>query len=185
MSRTGQLLKFGIILGMICLAATFVLAVTYEITKPRIDAELKREEQEALKTIMPDADSFDEKTIDDIKYFEALKGDNLIGYCIRTTATGYSGYIRMIIGIDRDGIIKGIEILEQYETPGLGAKIVEIRRGETEPWFLKQFVGKSAKTVEIKKNIDAITGATISSEAVTDAVNKTVNEFLSKVRRGL
>lgn len=180
-----QLVRFGIILGLICLAATLVLAVTYEITKPKIDAELKREEENALKTIMPDADSFKEKSIEGIKYFEALKGADLIGYCIKVTGSGYNGYIRMIVGIDKDGIIKGINILEQYETPGLGAKIAEIRRGENEPWFLRQFVGKSAKTVEVEKDVDAITGATISSKAVTDAVNHTVNEFFTKVNRTL
>jgi len=177
-----QLVRFGIVLGFICLAATFVLAVTYEITKPRIDAELKKEEEDALKTIMPDADSFKEKSIEGIKYFDVFKKDDLIGYCIRATGNGYNGYIRMIVGIDTDGIIKGIKILEQYETPGLGARIVEIKRGDKEPHFLKQFVGKSAKTVEVKKDIDAITGATISSKAVTDTVNKTVNEFLTKIK---
>jgi len=177
-----QLVRFGIVLGFICLAATLVLAVTYEITKPRIDAELKKEEEDALKTIMPDADSFKEKSIGGIKYFECLKRYDLIGYCIRATGNGYNGYIRMIVGIDTDGIIKGIKILEQYETPGLGARIVEIKRGDEEPWFLKQFAGKSAKTVEVKKDIDAITGATISSKAVTDTVNKTVNEFLTKIK---
>lgn len=180
-----QLVRFGIILALICFAATLVLAVTYEVTKPKIDAELKREEDEALKTIIPDADSFKEKSIDGIKYFEALRGADLIGYCIKVAGSGYNGYIRMIVGIDKDGIIKGIKVLEQYETPGLGAKIIEIKRGENEPHFLKQFVGKSAKTVEVKKDIDAITGATISSEAVTDAVKETVNKFLTKVNRTL
>lgn len=180
-----QLVRFGIILALICFAATLVLAVAYEVTKPKIDAELKREEDEALKTIIPDADSFKEKSIDGIKYFEALKRNDLIGYCIKVAGSGYNGYIRMIVGIDKDGIIKGIKVLEQYETPGLGAKIIEIKRGENEPHFLKQFVGKSAKTVEVKKDIDAITGATISSEAVTDAVKETVNEFLTKVNRTL
>lgn len=177
-----QLVRFGIILSVICLAATLVLAVTYEITKPKIDAELKREEEEALAVIMPDADSFSEKSAGDIKYFEALQKGNLIGYCIKATGTGYTGYIRMIVGIDKDGIIKGIRILEQYETPGLGARIVEIKQGEKEPWFLRQFAGKSAKTVAVKKDIDAVTGATISSRAVTDAVNATVKEFLEKVK---
>ena len=181
--KINQLVKFGLILGVICLAATFVLAVTYEITKPKIEAQLKREEDAALKAIMPLADSFTERTTDGIEYFEAIKNGDIIGYCIRASGVGYNGYIRMIVGIDRSGIIKGIDVLEQYETPGLGNKIEEIRHGDRDPWFLQQFIGKDARSVAIKKDIDAITGATISSKAVTDAVNKTVSEFMEKVKR--
>lgn len=178
-----QLVRFGLILAAICLTATLVLAVTYEMTKPKIDEVLRQEEQEALKIIMPAADSFTEKTMDGIDYFEALKEKTVVGYCIKVVGTGYSGFIRMIVGIDPNGIIKGVEVLEHQETPGLGAKIAEILPGEKEPHFLKQFKGKPARTVTVKKDIDAITGATISSAAVTDAINKTVGEFLEKVRK--
>lgn len=178
-----QVVKFGVILGAICLAATLVLAITYEVTKPKIDAEFKREEKAALEAIQPDADSFTEKSVDGIEYFDAMKDGKVVGYCVRTTGTGYNGYIRMIVGIDKTGVIKGVEIIEQYETPGLGAKIDEIRPGETEPYFLKQFKGKSAMTIAVKKDIDAITGATISSKAVTDAIRGTVEEFLKKVKK--
>ena len=132
---------------------------------------------------MPEADSFSEKTIDDIGYFEALKNGSLIGYCVKLTGTGYSGYIRMMVGIELDGTIKGVRVLEHYETPGLGSKINEIIPGETQAYFLRQFIGKGARTVAVKKDIDAVTGATISSAAVTSAINKTVTEFLSKVKR--
>src|SRR3990167_7825028 len=102
-----QLIRFGLILGTICLIATLVLAATYELTKPKIEEQLKIEEQAALKAILPEADSFSEKTIDDIGYFEALKNGSLIGYCVKLTGTGYSGYIRMMVGIELDGTIKG------------------------------------------------------------------------------
>lgn len=178
-----QLVRFGLILALICFVATFVLAVTYEVTKPKIEEKLRIEEEDALKAIVPDADSFIKKTVDAIDYFEALKGKDRIGYCIRVTGNGYSGFIRIIVGIDLNGIIKGVEVLEHQETPGLGAKINEIRPGEKEPYFLKQFKGKAAKTIAVKKDIDAITGATISSSAVTDAINRAINEFLSKDRK--
>jgi Na+-translocating ferredoxin:NAD+ oxidoreductase subunit G len=178
-----QMAKFGMILGIICLAATLVLAVTYEVTKPKIEAELKTEEQAALKNIVPSADSFEAKSIGDIEYFDALKDGALVGYCIKVTAAGYSGYMRIIVGVDTNGIIKGVNILEHQETPGLGSKINEVKPGDTEPYFLRQFKGKQARTVAVKKDIDAITGATISSKAVTDAINRTVSEFLLKVKR--
>ena len=176
-----QLVKFGFILGVICLAATLVLAVTYEATRPKIEAELKSEENNALKEILPGADTFKEKSIDDIEYFDAMKSGDLIGYCVRVVANGYNGYIRIVVGIDRSGIIKGVRVLEQYETPGLGSKITEVRPGEKDAWFLRQFRGKSASTVTLKKDVDAITGATISSRAVTNAIRDTVTDFLSKI----
>jgi electron transport complex protein RnfG len=178
-----QLAKFGMILGIICLAATLVLAVTYEITKPKIEAQLKNEESAALKEILPGADTFKEKSIDGIEYFDAMKSGSLVGYCIRVVANGYSGYIRIVVGIDRSGLIKGVQVLEQYETPGLGSKITEVKQGEKDAWFLRQFKGKSASTVTLKKDVDAITGATISSSAVTNAIRETVTDFLSKVEK--
>ena len=87
----------------------------------------------------------------------------------------------MIAGVDSNGTIQGVAILEHSETPGLGARINEIRPGESEPWFLKQFKGKNARAIAIKKDIDAITGATISSKAVVDAINKTVSSFMSSL----
>ncbi|MFH1189817.1 MAG: RnfABCDGE type electron transport complex subunit G [Candidatus Omnitrophota bacterium] len=178
-----RIAKFGIILGAICLAATLVLAFTYEVTKPIIAAEMAREEQEALKVIMPEADSFSPATAGEMEYFEARKGSSLIGYCLKITGSGYGGYMRIIAGIDTLGVIKGLKILEHQETPGLGSKINETRPGESEPYFLRQFKGKNARAVKVKSNIDAITGATISSKAVTDAVNKAVTEFLEKVSK--
>jgi electron transport complex protein RnfG len=178
-----QLLRFGLILGVICLAATLVLAVTYHITKPEIDKKLREEEQEALMLIIPEADFFRERSSDGFEYFEAVKGQDTIGYCIRITTNGYNGFIRMVAGIDPNGIIKGVEVLQHEETPGLGGKVDEVRPGEKESSFLMQFRGKQARTIAVKKDIDAITGATITSRAVTDSINKTVNEFLSKVKR--
>lgn len=167
-----QSLKFGLVLGSICLMATLVLSATYEITKPRIDREMKKEEDAALKMIAPDADSFSAvKNKNGIEYFEAYKKNDVIGYCLKQTAQGYGGRIRLVIGVTKDGNITGVQILEHYETPGLGSKVAE------QP-FLRQFNGKNAAGVEIRRNIDAITGATISSKAVTDAIRKTVDLFL-------
>lgn len=179
--KMNQLFKFGIILGTICLTATMVLALTYQVTKPKIEGQFRMEEQAALSQILPEADSFIARTRGDTDYFEAMRGRNLTGYCVKATGNGYSGFIRIIAGIDTEGVIKGVRVLEHQETPGLGSKISEIKPQEKESWFLRQFIGKSAATIEVKKDIDAITGATISSKAVTSAINKAVNEFLRKL----
>lgn len=178
-----QVFKFGLVLGLICLAATLVLAVTYEVTKPIIEAQARDEETAALKEIIPDATSFVKKSSGGMEYFEAMKNGRLAGYCIKALGNGYGGYIRMVVGVDTSGVILGVRVLEQQETPGLGTQITEVKPPDKEPFFLKQFAGKDGRTVAIGKNIDAITGATISSRAVTDGVNKAVTEFLAKVKR--
>ncbi len=175
-----QMVKFGLILGVICLAATLVLAVTYEVTKPKIDAAMHGEVQKALKTVMPEADFFKLSTLDGTEYFEALSRSALIGYCLKTTGSGYGGYITIMIGFDTKGIIKGVRVLEHQETPGLGSKINEVLPGQTDPYFLNQFKGKDGRGVRLGKDIDAITGATISSKAVTDTVNKAITDFFAK-----
>lgn len=178
-----QLFKFGAILSSICLAATLVLAVTYQITKPKIEEQQRQAEKEALKIVMPDADSFTPESVKGIEYYEATKDGKSIGYCVKVVGNGYSGFIKMIVGIDPQGTIKGLEVLEQQETPGLGAKVNEVRPGEKRPWFLEQFTGKKADALELRKNIDALTGATITSNAVLTAVKDTVTQFLSDIKR--
>jgi len=178
-----QLLKFGLILAIICLVATLVLAVTYEVTKPKIEEQQRLEEEAALRLVLPEAGSFTKKQLDGIEYYEAIKGGTTIGYCVKAVANGYGGYIYMIVGIDLAGTIEGIEILQHQETPGLGSKIKEVRPGEKEPWFLKQFKGKAASGIELRKNIDSITGATISSKAVTDCARKTIDTFMTEMKK--
>ena len=140
-------------------------------------------QKEALKEIFPDAGSFKAKKCGDMDYFEVSRSGGLTGYCINVTAKGYGGPISALVGIDPEGTIKGIRILAMCETPGAGARINEVTAGEKEPWFLRQFVGKRAGEITLKKDIDAVSGATISSRAVTDAVNGAVTKFLSGIKR--
>ena len=98
------------------------------------------------------------------------------GYIFITRGKGYSSTIEAMVGVDGDIKINRVKILFQQETPGLGDKIMEIRPRESDPWFTRQFIGKSASDdIRIKKDggiIDAISGATISSRAVTGAIDK-------------
>ena len=175
--------KFIFTLWVICLAVVFVMALGQGITYSKVNQEMKQREREALAAMMPEADSFKEKSIEGIEYIEALKGKDLVGYGVKAVGQGYAGDITSLVGIDTNGAIKGVEILEHQETPGTGSKITEIKPGEKEPWFLKQFKGKIANELEVNKNIDAVTGATMSSRAVTDSIQKTVTEFLSKIKK--
>ncbi|MFH1996560.1 MAG: RnfABCDGE type electron transport complex subunit G [Candidatus Omnitrophota bacterium] len=177
-----KMLQYAMVLSIICFAASFVLALTNKATKPVIEAYAKEEEKNALKMVMPLADSFEAKKIGSIQYYDAYKGKRLAGYCVKVNGSGYSGPIRMLVGITEAGVIQGVSVLSQAETPGLGARIVEIKRGSKRPWFLQQFIGKNATTISLDE-IDAITAATISSKAVVEGINTSVNSFLAKVKR--
>jgi electron transport complex protein RnfG len=120
--------------------------------------------------------------------YEAKTGGQLDGWVAKTAGQGYADKIEMLIGFDpMMDKITGIFVLDQKETPGLGNKIV------TDEWR-SQFVGKSTDQLlmAVKGNakagneIDAITGATISSKSVTDIINTAVkdlrNPLIEKVK---
>lgn len=156
---------------LICIVATALLAWTNDITAARI-AETERERAIASRrTVMPHADSFDEElSYDGLLYCVARDaGGNVIGRVYTADAKGYGGTLRVMVGIDADGCVTGVEILAHSETPGLGAN-------STKPAFKSRFVGKSgtllvSKTSNDGENVQAITAATITSKAVTSAVN--------------
>lgn len=162
-----RLFKCILAVGMTAFIAATVFAVT---------------EEEAAEEIFPQADSFKAKQCRDIYYVEVSEAGSLKGYCIDVTGRGYCGPIYMVVGIDLEGIIKGVRIISHKETPGIGSRIDETLPGERRPRFLEQFVGKCGRTVTLKKDVDAVSGATISSNAVTSAINSSVNSFLSGLK---
>ena len=87
-----------------------------------------------------------------------------------------------MVGMDTNGIITHIKILSQDETPGLGAKIVEVANGESEPWFQRQFSGKKAS--DLDHAVDAITGATITSKAVIDSIQQKAKMIIKRAVHG-
>ncbi|MCM8765234.1 MAG: RnfABCDGE type electron transport complex subunit G [Candidatus Omnitrophica bacterium] len=168
------MIRLGIKLMSVCFIASSILTFTYKITNPRIISQKDKEEKEALKFIYAEAEEFKKED----NHYLAYKNKNHIGYILKTSAQGYSGLIEMLVGFNKEGIIQGIIILEHRETPGLGAKISEVRYGEKKPWFLEQFKDKKASNLNFS-TINAITGATISTRAVLEAVRNCVEEFLN------
>ena len=175
------MIRYGLILLIICLCASLVLSLTYKVTQAKIEAQLTADEKTALKGVFEGATSFEDRTLDDKTYYVAKKDGQELGYIIKVEAKGYSSTIVMMVGFDKNGTIEGVEVLNQQETPGLGAKIIEVKAGEKQPWFLRQFAGKKAEDLNLK-NIQAITAATITSSAVIEAVKKSVEEFLARVK---
>ena len=160
-----EVLKLGGILGAISLCVALLLAVANFATKDIIANRAAADEEAALKVVMEQADEFKEIKTDKGVVFEALNGGEKIGYCVKTSSAGYGGEITMVIGV-ADGKVTGVSITGMNETPGLGAKAEK-------PEFTNQYKGASG-SVALDKNggdIAAISGATITSKAVTEGVN--------------
>jgi len=162
---------------LICVVSAAALAGVYKITAPLIaEAEERKESGEALMIVLPQADAFERKQKGDIEYFEGRKSGRAVGYILKMTTGGYAGDIRMLVGINLNYQITGISVLEHQETPGLGANMTEVKPGEEKPWFLKQLEGRRAADLRLE-DVQAITGATITSKAVVEGVRKTIGEF--------
>lgn len=182
-----DILKLGVTLFAICAVAALVLGITNNITAPVIEERNIQASNEARKIVLSEADEF--KELDGmnsdivLEVYEGIKDGQVIGYTIKTSSKGYGGAIELMVGISKDGKITGVEIGNHSETPGLGSKA-------TEPMFKNQYVDKdvlnSLLVVKGSTNndneISAISGATITSNGVTNGVNaamKIYNEKLS------
>lgn len=166
----------ALILGAICVVVSGLLALTNLLTKDVIAQVALETEQNSRLIVMTTADSFEES--EDGTYYTALSGTDVVGYVFSTSSNGYGGSVEVMTGISVDGEITGVVILSQDETPGLGANC-------TEDSFLVQFLQKAQSLTVVKNTvagegeIEAMTGATITTSAVTTAVNSAVEIYES------
>lgn len=164
-----ETIKYGLILGLICFLSSSVLAVVNGITEPKIKLQKEKEESLALKEALPEAASF--KPVFQkarIIYYTAYDSHaRLNGFVIKSQEKGYSANIEVLAGLNLNLEIVNVRILFQNETPGLGNRI-------SEPPFLEQFKGKNLDTFS---QVQAITGATVSSGAVINAVKRRISEL--------
>lgn len=165
-----------IVLGAITIVAGLGLALTYGVTKEPIRLQGIAAEEQAKKDVMPGADTFEELALEDGKtLFVAKKGDEVLGYVGKMEAKGYGGPIEVITGVTEDGTITGINVGGSAfaETPGLGAKAKDAD-------FTAQFTGKKSPVrlgdAAQDNAVDAITAATITSNAVLGAVNNVAKQ---------
>lgn len=168
-SALHDMLRLGIILMIFCAVAGLALAKTYDFTEPRIAAQQEDELGRALKNAVPEAENFQEMEKDGhVVYLGRTDGD-LVGIVVVSEAHGYGGPIRMFVATDETGVVKKAIILSLSETPGLGMRV-------NDPKFLSQFEGKGPDDAfAVKKDVQAISGATVSSRAVAAAVKKAVS----------
>lgn len=173
-----QMVRLGLILLVITAVSAGLLSVVNDVTKVVIQEKAMEANLVYMKELLTDADEFkvvENPAIGDVEgvqeAYEALKGGSIIGYVVKTTTSGYGGDVVMLTGINSDDTIAGMKVSSQSETPGLGARI-------TEADFGSQFVGKSASSeLQLNTDIDALSGATISSRAATAGVNAAIKAY--------
>ncbi len=179
MNKIARMIMTLTVIGII---SGSILAVMYQWSLPKIQANQIKETDAAVFNVLPGTRTYKEVIDGELTYFNCFdKNGRPVGTAIICKGNGYQGEIRMMVGVNADfSKFTGMIVLEQVETPGLGAKIA----GKS---FEAQFTGLAAKPpIEYvkgikpgKKNqIQAITGATISSRAVVNIINKTVEQWL-------
>lgn len=176
----------NMILALLAVAvlSAAALGYVYQITKEPIARAKDQKTLDAVREVVGNFDNnpFAERTeitTPDGKYklefYPARENGMLTSFAVKTFSdNGFGGRIELIVGMWMDGTIIGYKVIEQKETPGLGTKI-------TEKKFAGQFAGLNAyDDISLKKDggtIDAVTGATISSRAVIDAVKKVLSTY--------
>lgn len=177
------LLKLISTLTIISSVGGLLLAYTHKVTAASIAAASRQETLDSLAAVLPPFDNNPAATtltLDDAGrpwvFYVARKDGAFVGAAFETSSrNGYGGDIRIMVGVTADGHLKSIHFLAQHETPGLGTKIDGVP-------FKLQFFGKplAGPTWAIKKDqghFDAITGATISSRAVLEAIRNGIAAY--------
>jgi electron transport complex protein RnfG len=214
------MLKIIAVLTVISCAAAFLLAATNAKTKDRIADQQNSAQQEALKRIMPEGVVITEmkqklpSCEDSLIYWTGTTENDTL-YAFKVSNRGYSSTISILVCTTMEGVITGMIVLDQHETPGLGAREQETlskryiwnslfgAKEQIDPWFSEQFEGISIRrpiSIEnsigewhglnegerrrlLEKNgITAITGSTISTRAVTNALSTKAQEYLKAIR---
>lgn len=183
-----------LVLGLVTLLSGVVLAGVYTGLIPRIQENERLALERSLGALFEGAEEprfeqigggSDAGEVPAIYRAESAAG-TLLGYAVRVTTTGYGGEIRLLVGLSPDlSEIAGMEVVQQIETPGLGARI-------TEEEFRAQFEGldpqeeitfvKNAEPSPEENEIQAISGATISTEAVVEGINADIDRALTILR---
>jgi electron transport complex protein RnfG len=181
--------KLMLVLTSICFVSALALSQVYELTKEPIAYQKRLEVLRAIRVVLPEIDNEPDKDVvrlssadtgedqtQDMTFFRGRLNNDLVGIAfVVETREGYGGDIEIMLGLNPQGSILGVEVLSHLETPGLGAKIVDKS-------FEEQFVGRNLSNTRwaVQKDggdIDQITGATISPRAVVKAVEQGLRVF--------
>ncbi len=188
-----EMLKITLNLALICLFIGVSLGLVYCWTQPQIVRVQKEQSEFTRHSLLPQAATFVESVIseqaDNLKevHYRISEGfdknGKTMGYIIDLESIGYSSFIRIMYGVNEKYEITGVNIISQGETPGLGTLIMKKE-------FLNQFINKSPERLELRRNEDpyrdhedyvaALTGATISSRAVTEGIQRSLRALMKE-----
>ena len=188
-----DMFKLGLNLLIISAVAALLLAFTNSVTADTIAKRSEQANAEARKLVLESAQDFEEvkdiktdnsKGVEVSEIYEAKDASgNVVGYTLKVLPSGYGGTIELMVGIDSaNGQVSGINVVSNSETAGLGAK-------STEPEFSDQYKGKPLEELSVLKNgtpgdteIKAISGATITSTAVTNGVDAAIEVYNNSLK---
>lgn len=167
-----SIVKLVAVLAVICIIVSAILGGVNMVTHQRIEDIQTEKTNAAFNAVLP-ADGYTQLEGD---FGNGISGvyEADTGHVVQLTIGGAQSNITLAVGIDNDGVVSGVSIISHGETPGLGAKA-------TEDSFRDQYIGieGSAALTKAGGTINALTGATITSQAVTDAVNIALNTVAS------
>lgn len=177
-----QMIRLGIILAIYCIVGCVGLAFVYNATSKVIVERQAADLQAGLKEVFPEASSFDAtnkitstnpKIIFNKTYF-AKGASGILGAAVQVTGPSYGGNTTLLVGVSTNGTITGVKVLENKDTAGLGANAANPAyyvNKATKTTFPGQFAGKKlTDAFEVKKDVVAITSATITSRSITGLV---------------
>ena len=188
-----DMFKLGLNLLIISAVAALLLALTNSVTSSTIAQRNEQANAEARKLVLESAQDFEQvkdvktdnsKGVEVSEIYEAKDASgNTVGYTLKVLPSGYGGTIELMVGIDSaKGQVSGINVVSNSETAGLGAK-------STDPEFSDQYKGKPLEELSVLKNgtpvdteIKAISGATITSTAVTNGVDAEIEVYNNSLK---
>lgn len=194
-----EIIRLSIILFVLSAVSALLLGATNYITRDIIAEQIRIQNEQARMEVLDTADSFesmDEKEwsaiVDTLglenpdvlqEVYVGKKGDEIVGYTFKSLPKGYGGAITVLTGVTTDGLVSGMRVVSHTETPGLGAK-------STEQSFMDQYKGLTAdEEIKVIKSgtaqgneVEAITGSTITTTAVTTGVNASLKLFSELIK---
>ena len=172
MSNWNKIFKPIVVLSVICIVITGALALTNSVTAPIIEQATIAAQTAARQELLPDSTGFTK--VDGIavaNVSDVYKADNGVGVVVTSSAKGYGGTMTVMVGFNADGTIRKIKVTEQAETKGIGSKVA----GDASYWM--RYEGLNAEPLVLNEDVDALSGATISSKALLAAVNSAIEAY--------
>lgn len=184
------IIKLTVTLLVTCVVVAAALGGVNAITADKIAAINWENTQKAMQAVVADPDNtnFSDQALENTdamvaaatgagatldSVYEAQVGGETVGYAIKVVSSGSQGSIEMMVGVDTNGAVTGVSIVDNSETAGIGSKVMSNETLSNGTGVLDQFIGKSVAdgTLTVGTNVDAISGATVSTKGVTTGVN--------------